>query len=353
MSNKILHITISIIRNHFRLLKNWLLFENNKIVLLFLLVFAFLVIPPFSVYFNDQSSIKSQIISILLTLIIPVFAAKKYLIFASKEDSMLLVLFNKRDVFITKQWLTLFFTLFIFFLLLSFGIIPHIWNIPVLLLITSEISLFVLFSWFLPYFTLRIHFRLNVLKSNRFWNFQISNVNILPVRGIILREFLSLWRENKKYIIRTLFNTVLINLILILFIINNGKENFFVWALLIQNFIFLTFVINYPTFNNAELMDSMPCKAFYILKGEFVFWLIIFLIYFIFVISAYSIVLSKISILPIVIPFLLFLILLGYVLLVRLAYVENKFIRTLIYIFMFIPITIPFFIYSSYRELKC
>ena len=173
------------------------------------------------------------------------------------------------------------------------------------------------------------------------------------VQTCALPIFLSLWRENKKYIIRALFNITLINIILILFIINNGKENFFIWAILIQNFIFLTFVMSYPTFNNVKLMDSMPCKAFYILKGEFVFWFIIFLFYFIFVVSIYSVVLTKISILSVVIPFLLFLILLGYVLLIRIAYVENRFIRTLIYIFMFIPITIPFFIYSSYRELKC
>ena len=189
VSNKRLYITISIIKNHFRLLKNWLLFENNKIVLLFLLVFIFLAVPPFSIYFHDQSSIKSQLVSIFFTLIIPIIAAKKYLLFTAKEDSMLLVFFNKSDLFITKKWLTLFFTLFVFSLLLLFGIIPHIWNIPVLLLIAFEISFFVLFSWFLPHFTIGIHFKLNVLKSNRFWNFQISNADILPVRGIVLREF--------------------------------------------------------------------------------------------------------------------------------------------------------------------
>jgi len=111
--------------------------------------------------------------------------------------------------------------------------------------------------------------------------------------------------------------------------------------------------MRYPTFNNAKLMESMSCKAFYILKGEFVFWLIIFLFYFIFVISIYSIVLTEISILSVVIPFLLFLILLAYVLLVRLAYAESEFTRNLIYIITFIPITIPFIIYNSYRELKC
>jgi len=68
----------------------------------------------------------------------------------------------------------------------------------------------------------------------------------------------------------------------------------------------------------------------------------------------YSLLLSQIAFLPIIISIILFVVLLWYVLLVRLAYAEEELTRTLIYFMMFaIPFTIPFYIYNSYRRLKC
>lgn len=353
MNKKISHITFTIIKYHFKLLKNWLLFKENKIVLIFLFVFILLILPSSSVYFGKQTSINSQMLSILVTLFFPIFISSRYLVFITKEDSLLMVMFDKKDLLASKQLLLAVFTLSIFLIILSFGIIPHLWNIPILLIIPLEIFLFLIFSFLLPYFTLKMNFEFNVSKSTRFWDSQISNINLLPVRGVLLREFLSLWRENKKNIFKIIFNTSLFNIILTLFIVNNNKTNLFVIAILLQNFIFLTLIINYPTSNNIKLMESMPCMEFYILKGEFVFWLIFFLIYLIFIVLIYSILLSELVFLPILITIILFSVLLYYVLLIRLAYADNELIRTLIYLMMFIPITIPFYFYNSYRRLKC
>ncbi|MDP2366045.1 MAG: hypothetical protein Q8M94_20015 [Ignavibacteria bacterium] len=353
MNYKPLHITISIIRNHFRLLKNWLLFEDNKIVLLVLIILLFLMIPPFSVYFGEQSSINSQLVSILYTLILPIFIASKYLIFVVREDSILLVLFNKKDLFISKQLLISFFTLSIFSLMLLFGIIPQLLSIPIPLLIFTEILLLLFFSWLLPFISLKINFKINVSRSTRFWDIQVPNISFLPVRGVILREFLNLSRENKKIIIKIFINAILINILLVLFMMNNAKEDLIIWVIVLQNFIFLTFVINYSTLNNINLMKSVVGKEFYILKGEFVFWLILFLIYLTFIVIIYNSILFQITFLPVIITILLFTVFLLYVLLVRLAYAENELMRTLIFYLMFIPITIPFYIYKSYRRLKC
>jgi hypothetical protein len=353
MNYKSLNITISIVRNHIRLLKNWLIYENNIIVLPFLIFLFLLIILPFSIYFSEQSSINSQIISIIYTLVLPIFFASRYLIFIVREDSMLLVLFNKKDLFVSKQLLISFFTSSMFCMMLIFGIIPHLWNISTSILIFAEILLLLIFSWLLPFISLKIKFKTNVSKSTSFWDSQFQNTNLLPVRGIILREFLSLWRENKKSIVRIVLNASLMNILIMFFIVNNGMTDLFVWALLLQNFIFLTFTINYSTLNNIKLMNSVFCKEFYILKGEFVFWLILFLIYITFIAIIYSFILSQTSFLSILVSILLFIIFLFYVLLIRLAYLENEFTRTLIFLLSFIPITIPFYIYNSFRRLKC
>jgi len=353
MNYKPLHITISIIRNHIRLLKNWLIFENNKIVLPFLIILLLLMILPYSSYLSEQSSINAQIISIIYTLVLPIFIASRYLIFIVREDSMLLVLFNKKDLFVSKQLIISFFTLSIYCIMLLFGIIPHLWNIPPIILIFTEILLLLIFSWLLPFISLKINFKINVSKSTRFWDSKFQNINMLPIRGIVLREFLSLWRENKKSIIRIFLNASLMNILVMFFLVNNGMTDFFVWAILAQIFIFLTFIINYSTVNNINLMNSFLCKEFYILKGEFFFWLILFLIYLTFIVLIYSYIMTQISILSILVTILLFIVFLFYVLLIRLAYADNEFTRILIFLVSFIPITIPFYIYISFRRLKC
>jgi len=222
------------------------------------------------------------------------------------------------------------------------------------LIISIEILCLLFFSWLAPYLSFEINFKLNVSKKLHFWNTHIKNINLLPVRGIILREFLSLWRENKKFIFRIVLSTTLLNIAITLFIVNNGKTGFFIWTMLLQVFIFLPFVINYSTLNNINLMNSVLCKEFYILIGEFVFWFTLFLIYFAFTVLFYSFILTKISIISIIITILLFAVSLSYILLVRLAYADNELTRTVIVAFsIFIPITIPFYMYNSYRRLKC
>jgi hypothetical protein len=220
------------------------------------------------------------------------------------------------------------------------------------LLITTEIIVLMFIGWVLPVYSVKLNFKLKVLKSNSFWNYQILNINLLPIRGIILRELLSLWRENKKSIIRIIINVSLFNIALMFFIVNNDLKEFFIQGLFLQSIFFLTFVINYPTNNNIVLMREMQGKELYILLGEFIFWSSLYLIYLIVVLLIYNIVLSDISLYSIVFPIIFFAFFLFYILLIRLAYAEEQYTRTLVIILIIFPITIPLYIYKSYKRLK-
>lgn len=352
MNYKPLQISIPIIKNHLRLIKNWVIFEENKIGIVLLLTAIFVTILPFSNYFSNQSSINSQFGSIFLTLFLPIFCASKYISFLTKEDSLLFVMYDKITLLKAKQLIISFFILSIFLLLLSFGVIPHLLQIPIPLLITTEIIILLFIGWVLPVYSVKLNFKFKVLKANPYWNYQISNVNLLPIRGILLRELISLWRENKKSIIRIIINVSLFNIALMFFIVNNDLKEFFVQGLFLQSIVFLTFVVNYPTLNNIVLMKEMFGKELYILFGEFIFWFSLFLIYLLIVASIYSLILSDFSLYSIVFPILFFAIFLFYVLLVRIAYAEEQYSRTLIIILIIFPITIPFYIYKSYKRLK-
>jgi len=352
MNSKTIQISVSIVNNHFRLVKNWFIYEENKIGIVIIFIAFFLTVLPFSIYFSDQSSSNSQLGSIFLTLIFPIFSASKYISFLTKEDGLLFVMYDKITLLKAKQLIISFFILSIFLLLLLFGVIPHLFQIPITLLITTEIIVLMIIGWVLPVYSVKLNFKFKVLKANPYWNYQISNTNLLPIRGIVLRELLSLWREHKKSIIRIIINVSLFNIALLFFIVNNDLKEFFIQGLFLQSIVFLTFVVNYPTSNNIALMQEMFGKELYILFGEFIFWFSLYLIYLLIVILFYNLFLSDISLYSIILPILFFAIFLLYVLLVRLAYAETQYIRTLIVILIIFPITIPFYIYKSYNRLK-
>lgn len=233
------------------------------------------------------------------------------------------------------------------------GIIPHFNNIPSFILIIIEVTILFIVNTILPFTIKGKSFYSNGIKSNKFWNIKISTKKIFPIRGIVIREFIYFWRGNKLAIVKLIFLTILINTILILFIVNNNMDEFFIWAIFIQYIILLQFVLQYSSSNNIELQKFAPCNSVSILIAEFIFWSIIIAIQLLLVITVYSFFIAYVDAFFIVQSFAFFLILLAYILLVRLAYSENNFLKSLIYFLMFIPITIPFFIYGSYRRLKC
>jgi len=224
---------------------------------------------------------------------------------------------------------------------------------PTYILIITEVAILFLVNSVLPFATTGKMFYSRTIKSNGFWNIKISKAKLLPLRGLLIREFIFFWRGNKLGILKLILLTLFINGILILFIVNNNKESFFVWAIAIQFVIVLQFVMQYPSINNIELQKTIPCNSISILVAEYIFWAVILFIQFSVVVSFYYFALSQIDILFVTKLFGFFQILLVYVLTIRLAYSENSFLRSIIYYLIFIPLTIPFFIYNSYRRLKC
>ncbi len=288
-----------------------------------------------------------------LAVSIPIYAAKYYMKFFSKEKFLFLTMLNKRKVNSLKHILPGLFSLSLFGILLLLGVVPSLGEIPkaVIIIICAFFILFVVSI--LPLTTNMNMFYSKTIKSNRFWSGKISNKRLLPIRAILLREFLYIWRENKFALLKFGILSLLANTIFILFIVNNNKEDFFIWAFFLQFIIVLYFIIQYPSVNNFELMKFSPGNSSSILIAEFIFWSAIIFIQLIMIMLLYYFSLSQIDFVLVAESLILFMLLLAYVLLIRLAYMDNPILRSLIFLLIFIPITIPFFIYNSYRRLKC
>ena len=349
--HKTISITSIIIKNRFRIFTNWYFDEDNKIAVILIL----LLLLPVIFFLNQEyrTPQETQIVRILITLSVPILISKLYLTSNLKENKFLLSFFDKKKLLKTKKIEAILISLIVFgFLVISellFGSDTDL-SISILLL---EVLVLILISFFLPSFIKEKKYKTRNTKENLLWATNFSNQKSLPVRSIVNREILFLWRVNKILILKYVLNFLLINVVFMLFIINNNKEDFFVWAVFLQFIFLLFFILHYPTVNNLQLQKNIPCSSSSILRGEFVFWSAMFTVHLALVLMTYSFFLSEINLLITLVFFVAIIFLLAYTLLIRLTYADNIGTRVLVFIMLGIPITIPFTIYNCYKKLKC
>jgi len=349
--NETISILSVLIKNRFRIFTNWCFEEDNKIVVFLFLLF----IIPVIIFLNQdyRTPQETLVVKILITLSIPILITKFYLKSNLKENKFLLGFIDKSKLLTTKKIEAILISLIIFCVLIlsEFGFKNKI-TLPINILFL-ELLFLILIGFFLPNFIKEKTYKTRNTKKNQLWETNSLNQKLLPIRSIVNREILFLWRTNKNLIFKYALNTFFINAVFILFIINNSKEDFFVWAVFLQFVFLLSFILHYPTNNNLKLISTISCSSSSILKGEFIFWSALFSVHLVFILIAYSFFLSEINLLFTLILFFVILFLLAYTLLIRLTYADNIGTRILVFIMLAIPITIPFTVYNCYKKINC
>jgi len=349
--NKTISITSIIIKSRFKIFTNWYFDEDNKIAVILILLLLLTVV--FFLNQEYQTQQETQIVRFLITLSLPIFISNLYLKSNIKENKFLLNFLDKNKLLAIKKIETILLSLIIFGFLVISELVFRIDTVLSISILSLEVFVLILISFFLPNFIKEKKYKTRNTKENLLWSTNFSNQKSLPVRSIVNREILFLWRVNKNLILKYVLNFSLINVVFMLFIINNNKEDFFVWAVFLQFIFLLNIVLHFPTNNNLKLANAIPCSSSSILKGEFIFWSILFLTHFLFILIAYSFFLSEINLLLTLVLFFVILFLLAYTLMIRLTYADNIGTRVLVFIMLGIPITIPFTLYNCYKKLKC
>lgn len=344
-------IVAKIIFNQMLIFRNWYSYGSNRYVV-FLSVIIF--IPLFLFIINIVNTTFETIFAKnILLIFVSVYATHFYLKLTLKENNFILSFISKSKLFRVKQIQSLLSNLIIFTLLQLFSYFANVNLLSSFLVTLTSILILLAISAIQPLLIKKKIFVGKTFSSNKFWNSAIKKKEVLPLRAIFLRELFFLFRQNKNVIIKYILVFAIINFFSVLFIINNNKEDFFVWAILLQYLFLVSFILTYSTKNNVKLLDVSKCYSSSILIGEFIFWSIIFLFHLVITTMLYFLFLEKIQFVQLMIMFVTVLILLAYTLLIRLDYRENEPTRLLLFAIIFIPITIPFTIFNSLRKLKC
>lgn len=342
-----------IIQNHFRIFLNWQAYGDNKVFILLLLVSITPVIIYFSAYFGDQSSLNAQLASVMIAIFVPILVSKYYFKLLLKEKYFLENYFTGKEISTFYLILIQLCSFGIFILLLLLGVVPHLTNINNGWLILIIVLMLFLYNLFFPLWSKGQGLKSSGKKSNNLWNSSVHSIKMLPIRAIVNREILYNWRINKTYLLKGGLSPLFINVFIVFFIINNNYDNIFNIVVLLQYFLILIFIMQYPVSNDFQLIKIFPYANYFVIAGQFIFFTILSILYLVLFISVILIFLVNPSFLFLLISFIGFLILLLYVLLVKQAYLDNQITRYLIYFMMLLPITIPLISISCIRRLRC
>ncbi len=338
-------------KNHFTILKNWYNYGSNKFVII-LSILIFTVINIFLIKINFYENYQITFYMVMLWLS---SASVNYYHKISEEEILFLRNFyNKNQITfikILKSFLSYFLINGLIFLFLFIGGIRNIFfgkYFYIYLLLIFTTSLF------------HHHFIKNSKKkSNKRFNFnslwekkKISTKN-LPLRGLIIRDIIHLFRNNKREITKIFFYLVLTNTFFLLFIINNNNYEFIPWAIFLQSFIILLKILDSPTELNQKLFIVFDCVKFNVLKAELIFWCSIIFVEILIVGLFYSALTETLIFAELLTIYIAAFFILTYILLIRLANYDNNTTKILLFIMMFLPITIPFTIYSSIKKIRC
>lgn len=344
-----------ILKNHLRLLTNWLFAESNLIISIIAFVFILLNIGAiFNFLIQNNSSFLNIFFLNVLLVYLPTKMTKHYLKLTLPDENLLEFEFTLKDISKLRQFQSVinntFFYAILLLLIYSFNLVTNI----LLLFFAIDFAIIMVISFFQPNFT-RDKKTITIKRktSEILWNYKISRIGLLPVRGIFIRTFLYYLRANKILIIKFLLSSIIINIISILFIVNNDKEEYIALVLFLQIFFLIFYLIDLPNENNIKLLKEEPSFAVSVLFGEYLFVALLFFIYTFLLILLYSLFFLAIPFFSISLLLIFTNILLFYVVLLRIAYLYEPLKRMLLFFISFILLPVPFIIFKCYRRIKC
>jgi len=343
---------LKIILNHIRVFKNWLRIKDNLFGIIILGIIALLTLISIRhITTQYQNNTAIQIFILLFNLFIPILLTNTYLRAAKKENQFLLTLMSKSELKKIRQFQTILSNLFIFFILLIFGIIPKL-TYQYIFIIASVFILILIVPFQIIIVLNKPNISKSIKKKNVFYhkyNFKID----LPVHGLVIRDILFLWRENKIKLLYYILFLFIVNSVIVFISIRNNLNNLYVAGFHFQAFQILAIILRYPTENNSKILRFYPNYTYKILKTEFIFWFAFFLIYFGLLTPFYFIFIQNFSLHFFPILTLMFIMLLMYAIIIRLAFLENTIIRIIYFLLILIPPAIPFVLYKCFRRFKC
>ncbi len=346
-----LKVWLKISTNHFCLLKNWLSIRENLFFSgLLVFIFSFLSLVLKQNLFNSETSLVKEILKSILSLAIPISLTNLYLNSTEKETNFFENFLSKSEIKKLRFLQTFSLNFVLWVLLIGVGFWGTFERFSQTLIFTLQFVLLATFSFF------QVLKKKKITSENHFFtqtNFPKFQSEKLPAKSIFEREILFLWRFHKAKVLQMFFGFLVLNSLMLLINSNTDFGNLLFLGLLIQFLIFVDLPLNFGLENDTWLLQENQTFRKEIFKGEFVFWGLVFTAFGSLVCLTFGVFVESFSLVFLLFGISVGLLLIGFALVLRLAFSENKVLRNLTFGFSaLIPFSIPIVTFFAYRRLK-
>lgn len=340
-------ILFNVVVCHLRLSYNWFNCQKNKFVLLIILLLPVLVI---GFLLNNLLLIEGTAAhfgACLLIGLLPHSILKPYQKFISKEEVLFSNLLYQKQILLIQKRLSLL-LYYMLAILLLFLVNSDKLQMNSYLIITA---LVVLYSLFINY-NINAKARKSDYKkpTKSFWFKKDSPLSLLPIRAVVLREILFLFRKNRIGLIKYFFYNVLVTGFTILYYSNNSMTLSLSILYIIQSVFLLSFLLDSSSYSETQILSYTNYKRELFL-GATAYSFLVLSIQFVFV-SLFAIALPLEVAINSIYVMLFSYMLLGYALIIRFRYLTHDLLRPLIFVVSIATLTAPYFIYRFIKEVK-
>lgn len=347
----LIKIWLKISTNHFRLLKNWFSIRENLFFTgLLLFIFLFLGLVLKQNLLDSETKLVKEILKSILALAIPISLTNLYLNSTQKEINFFENFLSKSEIKKLRFLQTFSLNFMLWILLLGIGFWGNFEEFSQVLNFSFQVVLLTTFSFLQVLKTKKIKVEKQFFTQTTFLKAKSKN---LPKKSIFEREILFLWRFHKTKILQMFFGFLVLNGLMLLINSNTDFGNLLFFGLLIQFLVFIDLPLNFGLENDTWLLQKNPTFTKEILKGEFAFWSLVFVFLWVLISIVFGVLVENFSLVFIPFGISVGLLLIGFALVLRLAFAENKVLRNLTFGFsVLIPFSVPIVTFFAYRRLK-
>lgn len=344
-----------VMKNHARVAKNWFSLLDNLCFSILLLTFFVVLLILFRqrLHNSENTSILKTAVGPMV-LLFTIYITNLYLSVSKGENKLLLTAMSKNELKNVKRVQAVISSVVLYFVFQALGLIAQYDGISNEVVVLCSVILLIFVSIIMGSRIGGAKYKLRNVKNERSLRFSASYHKANPVRAIVLRNLLSIWRKKRMKAILYILSLMVINVGCLLLSIRNHLETLYYWSFIVQVITLIDPVLNSSIDNDVKLLKMNRLYMLDALKGNLIFWMILCYVYLSLILPVYYMLLPNISVIYIMLLCFSLIVLLAYTVMIRLVFCEHHLLRNIIMIFSIIlPITIPFFIYRSYRRLKC
>ena len=342
-----------LLRTHFRIVKNWTTSGANFLFLALVVSVSILVLVLFKQRLaRNADNVVVQVCAAFAIVLVPGVLSKIYLNLLRRENGMLLTMMSGGELAGIRRVQAVSSCVVLFLVLSGVGLYPRIEEFPSLFYIPAGILLLALIGLSLGYGGSRKKQTSLVIERNRMRALDWTRGKASPVRAILCRDMLSVWRKKRIQLFLYVLSLLAINALCIAFSIKNDIAHLYIGSFAVQAVMIIDVALNFSIEDDRTLLAVNDSYAHDLYRSKVLSWIVACSLYFCVLIPVHYIFLPGVSTIFIACFCASLYLLLAYALLVRIACCESDIVRNVVFaLSVAVPVAIPFVVYRFHRRI--